>query len=284
MHALDFHAYLPPAGVPVLATLHLPIDWYPKHIFHEKRKNCYLNCVSASQQLSCPPSDVVVPHVPNGIDVRSFEYESAKQGYLLGLGRICPEKGFHLALDAAKAAGVPMTLAGELFPYADHLAYFDREIAPRLDETRRYIGPVGSLQKRQLLSSAAALLVPSLVAETSSLVTMEALASGTPVIALRRGAIPELVVDGKTGFLVTNVKEMTPAIMRVSTLSPQECRASVKDKCSLQAMYDHYLSLYSKILQGAETTASVARDYPRLSWLTPEFSTRLTAASESGKS
>ena len=101
----------------------------------------------------------------------------------MALGRICPEKGYHIALDAAARAGVPMVLAGEVFRYPAHEQYFRDEIAPRLDASRRFIGPVGLHRKRRLLSEARCLLAPSLAPETSSLVAMEALACGTPVIA-----------------------------------------------------------------------------------------------------
>ena len=88
----------------------------------------------------------------------------------------CPEKGYHLALDAAHLAGMALLLAGEVFPYPEHQRYFHEEIGPRLDSTRRFIGPVGGQRKRGLLQRAQCLIVPSLVAETSSLVAMEALA------------------------------------------------------------------------------------------------------------
>jgi glycosyltransferase involved in cell wall biosynthesis len=249
MHSLDFHAYLPTSSIPTLATLHLPVDWYPQQIFLSQRKNFFLNCVSSSQHDSCaPPSNNLMPFVRNGIDVDSFHWKVPKQQFVLSLGRICPEKGFHLALDAAKEAGISLVLAGEVFPYSQHLSYFEREILPRLDDKRRYVGPAGAQMKRQLLAEASALLVPSLVAETCSLVTMEALASGTPVIAFRAGAIPELVEDGKTGFLVNGMEEMADAIRRISLLKPKDCREAAEERCDARRMVRNYMSLYRKML------------------------------------
>ena len=266
MHSLDFHAYLPASSIPTLATLHLPVDWYPQEVFSRRRKNFHLNCVSKSQEDTCPASKILLPHVRNGIDVSSFRPNAAKQGFVLALGRICPEKGFHLALDAARMAGVPLVLAGELFPYQHHLSYFEKEIVPRLDSERRYIGPVGAIQKRKLLAVADAVLVPSLVAETSSLVTMEALASATPVIANRVGAIPELIEDGKNGFLVSTVEEMAQAIWRLRTINPQDCRQSAADRCDAFRMGQQYLAMYETMLSEAKVE-STRPAYTKLSWL-----------------
>ncbi|MCC2664445.1 MAG: glycosyltransferase, partial [Geminicoccaceae bacterium] len=141
MHGLDFHAYLPPAGPPVLATLHLPPDWYPPEVFEPARPETHLHCVSASQRARCPPGARLLPDVPNGVAVDALAARHAKRRFALALGRICPEKGFHIALDAARRAGMALLLAGEVFGYEAHEAYFAREIAPRLDARRRFLGP-----------------------------------------------------------------------------------------------------------------------------------------------
>jgi glycosyltransferase involved in cell wall biosynthesis len=266
MHSLDFHAYLPASSIPTLATLHLPVDWYPQRVLLSPRENLFLNCVSSSQHNCCPSSPHLMPFVPNGIDVESFRWDGAKKDFVLGLGRICPEKGFHLALDAAKEAGVAMILAGEVFPYAGHISYFEREIAPRLDKKRRYVGPAKARMKRRLLAEASALLVPSLVAETCSLVTMEALASGTPVIAFPVGAVPELVEDGKTGFLVDDEHQMAGAVKRLPQLRRQDCRQAAEHRCHYPRMIGAYLSLYSKILAEARDRNRIPV-HAGLSWL-----------------
>jgi glycosyltransferase involved in cell wall biosynthesis len=248
MHSLDFHCYLPEEDLPVLATLHLPPDWYPKQIYERKRKNFHMNCVSSSQQRGCPPCCHLLPASPNGVDVSRFDWKATRGSYVLSMGRICPEKGFHLGLDAAKKARVEMILAGEIFPYASHQEYFENEIKPRLDEQRRFIGPVKFARKKRLLSQAKCLLLTSSVAETSSLVTMEALASGTPVIAFPSGALPEIIEHGRTGFLVTNVKEMARAIQTVGSIRPEDCRDAARTRFSAGDMAQRYLELYNRIV------------------------------------
>lgn len=248
MHSLDFYKYLPKCKVPVLATLHLPPHWYPKEIFHLARPGTYLHCVSATQRRHCVRSPLLLPSIPNGVEVERLESDVPKQDYALALGRICPEKGFHIALDAAKKARVEFVLAGAIFPYESHLHYFKKEISPRLNSRRRFIGPVGFWRKRRLLNEARCLLVPSTVEETSSLVAMEALACGTPVIAFPSGALAEIVDHGRTGFLVRNASEMAEAIKAVDGLSSEECKATAKRQFSSHRMVERYLSAYAQII------------------------------------
>ncbi|MBV9506218.1 MAG: glycosyltransferase [Acidobacteriia bacterium] len=252
MHSLDFHCYLPPPGVPVLVTLHLPPGWYPEQIFRASRPGTWLQCVSASQLLCCPPGAVMPSFIENGVPVERFPAAARKRNFALTLGRICPEKGFHLALDAGTRADVPVVLAGETFPYPEHQDYFRNEISPRLGGPgHRFVGPVAFARKRRLLSAARCLLVPSLAPETSSLVAMEALASGTPVIAFPAGALPEIVEHGRTGFLVRDVREMADAIRMIGNLDPEECRYAARTRFSARRMIGEYFDLYQKLAQTA---------------------------------
>jgi glycosyltransferase involved in cell wall biosynthesis len=251
MHGVDFHEYLPEGKVPVLATLHLPPSWYPRRIFHLKRPRTHLHCVSASQRSACPPCDMLLPNIENGIAIENFSGAHAKRTFAFSLGRICPEKGFHFALDAARRAHIPFFLGGNVFPYEAHEKYFETEISPRLDTSRRFLGPVGFHRKRRLLSAAKCVLAPSLVPETSSLVAMEALACGTPVVAFRAGALADIVEDGKTGFLVDNVNEMADAIHSVASLDPNECRNAARERFSAEAAIRKYLAVYEWIAKDA---------------------------------
>jgi glycosyltransferase involved in cell wall biosynthesis len=250
LHGIDFPAYLPTPGPPCLVTLHLPPSWYPDEALHPSRPDTWLHCVSAAQHRACPPGACLLPPIPNGVPVDTLSaHRHASRGFALTLGRICPEKGQHLALAAAHAAGVPLLLAGEVFPYAAHQDYFAAEIAPRLDNRRRWIGAVGFARKRRLLSAARCLLVPSLAAETASLVAMEALACGTPVIAFPSGALADLVEPGRTGFLVRDAAEMAAAISRTDEIDPETCRRTARDRFSEQAMVDAYLACYAALVR-----------------------------------
>ena len=248
LHGIDFDAYLPPPGPPVLATLHLPPAWYGAGALRPVRPRTFLNCVSAAQHAICPPSPALAEPIENGVPVaRLAAARHARRGFALLLGRICPEKGIHLALDAAHRADVPLLVAGEVYGYAAHRDYFETEVRPRLDARRRFIGPVGFARKRRLLSAARCLLVPSLAEETSSLVVREAAACGTPVVAFPNGAIAAAVIEGVTGYLVDGSDAMAEAIGRVGAIDPERCRAMARDRFDEAAMVARYLSLYGRL-------------------------------------
>jgi glycosyltransferase involved in cell wall biosynthesis len=256
MHGLDFHFYLPPPGVPVLATLHLPPDWYPPRVWECERPNTWLSCVSQHQRDQAPPSPHMLPPIPNGVDVgRLGAVQHRKCRYALMLSRVCPEKGLHLALEAAHAAGIPLLIGGEIFPYTVHQDYFDKEVQPLLDRQRRYLGPLAFERKRRLLAGARCLLVPSLVHETSSLVAMEAASCGTPVVAFPNGALPEVVEHGRTGFIVEDAQAMADAIGRIGAIDPARCRQAARERFSLERMTASYLARYQE-LAGALATAA----------------------------
>lgn len=256
MHGLDFPWCLPPPGPPVLATLHLPPDWYPPWTYTLDRPATWLHCVSDAQMHAAPPSACLLAPIPNGVPVTSLaRSRPGRASYALMLARICPEKGLHIALDAAHRAGIPLLIAGEIFPYEAHQRYFQDEVAPRLDAHRRYLGPVGFAQKRRLLAAARCLLVPSLVAETSSLVAMEAAACGTPVIAYPNGALPEVIEHGRTGLLVDTPEAMAAAIADLPTIHPETCRATARARFTLERMASAYIARYQSLTSGIAIAA-----------------------------
>lgn len=242
-HGLDFYAYQPRTSVARLATLHLPVDWYPTTIFNT---HVQLNCVSQSQASSLSNR---LPVVPNGIDVQRYTPGRAEREHLLWLGRICPEKGVHIALNVAHRLSLPLIVAGPVHAFRFHQDYFAEQVKPLLDGLRRYVGPVGIPEKSRLYASARCVLIPSSVAETSSLVAMEAISSGTPVVAFRSGALPEIVDDGETGFIVDSEDEMVEAVRRIHEISPETCRAQAVERFSAERMVDGYLKLYRRMIR-----------------------------------
>lgn len=237
---------------PVLATLHLPRHFYPPELFENVPKNVSFNCVSESQARSFPDLDPAV--VTNGVLLDRFHPNFSLRKGLLWVGRICEEKAPHLALDIAASANEAIVLAGKVYPFSYHQQYFDREVAPRIKKmpTAAFISSPSAEQKCTLLRQAKAVLIASQVDETSSLVAMEAAASGTPVIAFRRGALLEIVKDGVTGFLVDRVEEAVEALERIEEIAPLDCVAYARANFSSEVMADKYRLLYEKILEAEE--------------------------------
>lgn len=234
---------------PVLATLHLPRSFYPAEAFCNLPSNLFFNCVSDSQLRSFAGLPRMLGAVRNGIRLDHFPPPRPfRDDYLLWLGRICEEKGTHVAIQVARRTGMTLIIAGDVYPFSYHRAYFEREVRPHLEGrscTLSYAGAPTFSEKLKLLRRARALLLPSLVEETSSLVAMEAMACGTPVIGFRRGAIPEVVRDGITGLLVDSAEEMAQAVRRLHTIDPAACRAHVEENFSSSRMADDYEQLYA---------------------------------------
>jgi glycosyltransferase involved in cell wall biosynthesis len=244
IHGHDFHAYLPPPGMPTLVTLHLPPFSYAAGALAPTRPRTWLHGVSCAQHRTLRQGRWLLPPIDNGVPVAALEARHAKRRFALMVTRICPEKGVHLAIDAAKRADTALLIAGSAYAYPEHRRYFHEEVEPRLDAKRRFIGPVGFARKRRLLTAAQCVLVPSLVPETSSLVAREALACGTPVVAFRSGALPETIEHGVTGFLVDNLDEMANAIQASAGLDSGKCRAVARERFSLERMAERYFERY----------------------------------------
>lgn len=259
VHGVDFHAYLPASGPPVLATLHLPTDWYPREALRPTRPDAWLHCVSRSQRLTAPADARLLQDIENGVDLDRFRPAPAHEDYALVLGRVCPEKAQHVALDAASAAGIPLVIAGKVFGFPEHESYYREQVLPRLRAPHRFIGPVTGDEKVSLIARARCLVVPSTVDETSSLVAMEALACGTPVVGFRRGALVDLVEDGDVGRLACDDAELVRALRDVDRVSRARCRAAAEARCSHTTMVARYLDTYHGLVRSRMRAASGVR-------------------------
>jgi len=247
MHGIDFHRYLPPPGLPVLVTLHLPPGWYPPEVFQLPRPGTWLHAVSASQHAACPPCAALLPPVENGVPMDALALPLSRRRFALVLGRICAEKNQHAALEAGTRAGMPVLLGGQVFPYAAHEDYWRDAVLPRLHAPHRFLGPLGFARKRRLLNAASCLVSASLAPETSSLVAMEAMACGTPVVAFASGALADIVEDGITGFLVRDVAEMAAAMTATAGLRAETISDRARRRFSADAMLARYVALYEKL-------------------------------------
>jgi len=235
--------------------LHLPVDHYSLEALSARLPGCYFNCVSASQRRNFPASEAMLPEIPNGVPVAELQARHAKRRFALALGRICPEKGFHHAIDAAVLAQTQLLIAGRVFPYPAHEQYFAEKIEPRLGPQVRFVGNLDFPRKRRFLTAARCLLMPSRIAETSSLVAMEAIACGTPVVAFPIGALPDLIEPGITGFLVRNTEQMAEAIQAAGSIDRERCREVARRRFSMKRMVDGYFGYYRKLTATAHCAA-----------------------------
>lgn len=253
-HSGSFWKRAAEIDAPVLATLHLPRSFYPAGSFVDVPASVSFNCVSDSQARSFADLNALAGVVSNGIALDCFELagdvaqDNDRRG-LLWLGRICEEKAPHLALDIASQAGLPITIAGQVYPFSYHQQYFEREVAPRLQRVpnARFISAPPAELKRQLLRESQALLITSLAEETSSLVAMEAAASGTSVVAFRKGAHAEVLRDGVTGLLVEDVAQAALAVQKLSAIDSKTCVQLAQRNFSAVKMAERYSSLYERL-------------------------------------
>jgi glycosyltransferase involved in cell wall biosynthesis len=213
--------------------------------------------ISRAQLASAPAGLDTVGAIPNPIDVRAWPLREHKDDYLLWIGRMTAEKGPHRAIAAARAAGVPLVLAGVIQP--GQQAFFDREVAPHIDGERvRFVGEVDGSIKRSLFAGARALLMPIRWEEPFGMVMVEALACGTPVIAFPEGAARELVLDGQTGFLVEDEQAMGAAVGQLPRIAARDCRAWVAEHCDVDVVAAAYECAYRSVArQPAGTLALV---------------------------
>jgi glycosyltransferase involved in cell wall biosynthesis len=231
---------------PLVHTLHGPFTADTAAFYAHHGHKGTLVGISRAQLASAPRGLEPLGPIPNPIDLRAWPTQARKGDYLLWIGRMSPEKGPHRAIAAARAVDVPLVLAGVIQP--GRQAFFDKEIAPHIDGDRvRFIGEVGGAAKQSLFAHARGLLMPIRWDEPFGMVIVEALACGTPVIAFPEGATRELVVDGKTGFLVADVRAMADAIGQLPRISASDCRTWVSQNCDGDVVAAAYEGVFRSV-------------------------------------
>ena len=246
-------------ATPFVHTLHGQFTAATAAFYDHHGHKAALVPISRAQLASAPAGLETSAPIPNPIDVEAWPLRERKDDYLLWVGRITAEKGPHRAIAAARAAGVPLVLAGVVQP--GQRAFFEREVSPHVDGERvQFVGEVGGATKRSLFAGARALLMPIRWREPFGMVMVEALSCGTPVIAFPEGAAAELVVEGTTGFLVDDEAAMAAAVGRLSEIAPRDCRAWVAQHCDVDVVAAAYEQAYRSAMRPeAEATGMALR-------------------------
>ena len=232
--------------VPTIITVHGPVVGQEGDYYHALGRSVRMVAISEAQRATAPGLPWAAT-VHNAIRASTFPFRADKEPFLLFLGRMNPTKGPHLAIDAARAAGMPIVLAGKCSEPAE-LAYLEREIKPRLGRDTELFGVADAAAKRDLLSRACAMLFPICWEEPFGLVMIEAMACGTPVVALRRGSVPEIIVNGVTGIVTDTPAGLPDAIGRARELDPAACQAHAAGRFTTELMAARYEDAYRRVL------------------------------------
>jgi glycosyltransferase involved in cell wall biosynthesis len=234
--------------VPVVYTLNDPI--YPDfrellEMYHTP--NQFFVSISNNQRLPAPDLNFV-DTVYNGVDTELFSYsDEPRDDYLLAAGRIVPEKGIKEAIQVAQATDSRLLIIGPV--YSSHQEYFDQHIKPHLNEKILYLGFVEQKNLVRYFQKAKAFLMPIQWEEPFGLTMAEAMACGTPVIALNRGSVPEVLVNKKTGYIVNSVTEMIEMVKKVKSIKPENCRKHVEENFSFERMVKGYEAAFTKVIE-----------------------------------
>lgn len=231
-------------GLPTVKTVH----GYPFHTsgaYYARREEfdeSYSFISNAHRSVCGRPES---PFVYNGIDLTEYEYREEKEDWFLFLAKVdWNAKGLSVALRIAREKGLKLKIAGDFLDPG----FYERELKRELTSDIQYVGPVGGVDKRELLAGARGLIFPTRWPEPFGLVVTEALASGTPVLTSCNGAMPELMVQGVTGFMADSDQEMAAQVDHIDRIDPKACRAHVARNFTSRIMAENYLRLYARTI------------------------------------
>jgi glycosyltransferase involved in cell wall biosynthesis len=233
-------------STPTVHTLHGSFTEDNRKAFSHHHKQPYVSISDAQRQIKLNYFGTVY----NGINPEDYPFKKQPQEpeYLAFLGRFSPEKGPHHAIAIAKQSGWRLKMAGKI-DLVDS-KFFEQEIAPHIDGQQiEYLGEVNLAQKAELLGNAAITLFPITWQEPFGLVMIESMATGTPVIAMNLGSVPEVIAHGETGFVCQNYEEMAQMIPHALKLNRQTCRKYVENKFSVVQMVNGYEAVYDQIIK-----------------------------------
>jgi glycosyltransferase involved in cell wall biosynthesis len=228
---------------PVVTTIHGFSNPKILPVYQAYNRDNYYVSISNSDRSTDLKYMATVYH---GIDLELFSLNEKPGEYLLYFGRIHPDKGAYEAIQIALRFGMKLVMAGII----QDEAYYNAQVAPYIDGVNIiYVGSVGPSQRNELLKDAYALIHPIYFNEPFGLSVVESMACGTPVIAFNRGSMPEVINEGKTGFLVGNIDEAVDKLKKIPVLDRSECRRWVQERFSKERMVAEYISVYKSILQ-----------------------------------
>jgi glycosyltransferase involved in cell wall biosynthesis len=235
-------------SLPVVTTNHGPFESDLIDLYRIVKDRVPVIAISRHQALTARdvPIAAVIHH---GVEPTEFPVGDGSGGYALFLGRMNPDKGVHVAVHIARKAGLPLRIAGKMNEQLEK-DYFETTIKPLLGTDATYLGEVDHATKLALLGGARVLLNPISWPEPFGMVMIESLACGTPVITTLRGAAPEIVDDGVTGFVCASESALVDAVGRVDEIDRRACRAAVEGHFSLRRMVDDHVELYRRVASG----------------------------------
>ena len=242
---LNAHAYAD-LGLPTVVTVHGPPHSDARRFYRALGTDVSLVAISHRQAALAPELNWSAT-VHNGLQPRRWPYTTRKGDYALWLGRYHPDKAPHLALEAAHAAGLSLVLAGKCSEPIEK-RFFTESVEPLIGPNDKVVGVADSILKRELLVNARCLLFPVQWEEPFGMVMIESMVCGTPVVAVRKGAVPEVVIDGVTGILCDQPEELPGALKAVAALDPGACRRHVESNFSAERMASKYVRCYRQVL------------------------------------